>query len=268
MKKLVACFALSLVAGVASAFPTWIGVYGSLERHTDSANPGTFTVLMNQDYYGLRAEVGIQMDNGSWTVHPMVYSGRVDGNSKWTFAPAVAFPAGSTVKYYFHGYDNGGGNIWDSRNGQDYSFAAAGPTVVTRIADGKWFQLANANGITWLEDYNLWVDFKVRNLGAPTAIGIVWTWDNWTSWKSQSAVFEGNLDGGFQQWGADVVPMGSAYSHRSLGFIRWFPPNSTEYMAVTDHRVTIQYAIFCEVNGAFHWDNNGGQNYTILIEKP
>jgi hypothetical protein len=119
---------LLCLAGLASsalAFPSWMGVYGDDVRHTDESNPGTFTILMNQDYLGLHAEVGIQVNGGSWTVYQMSYAGKKDNNSKWTLTPASAFPAGATVKYYFHGYDNWGGNIWDTNNGSNYTFTTA-----------------------------------------------------------------------------------------------------------------------------------------------
>src|SRR5207247_1067680 len=55
MKKILVGLACCALAGSAFAFPTWMGVYGSFVRHTDGTNPGTFTVLMNQDYFGLHA---------------------------------------------------------------------------------------------------------------------------------------------------------------------------------------------------------------------
>ncbi|MCB2154962.1 hypothetical protein KQI84_08750 [bacterium] len=121
LRSILSVFALLLMVQAANAFPTWMGVYGSYERHSD-ANPGTYTILMNQDYYGLHAEVGVQVDGGSWESFEMAYAGNVDGNSMWTYTPAAAYPAGATVSFYFHGYDNWGGNIWDSNGGANYSF--------------------------------------------------------------------------------------------------------------------------------------------------
>jgi len=117
--------ALTLMTGTAFAFPTWIGVYGAYERHA-SGNPGTFTVLMNQDYSGLHAQVGVQVNGGAWDTYEMSYDSNVDGNSVWTLTPDTAFPAGSTVQFYFHGYDEWGDSIYDSQNAQNYSFQVAG----------------------------------------------------------------------------------------------------------------------------------------------
>ncbi len=118
-----AVVAFSLV-GAAQAAPTWMGVYGSYQRH-DGANPGTYTILMNQDYWGLHAEVGVRVNGGAWTISQMAYAGNNNGDSVWTYTPSSSIPPGSTVEYYFHGYDNWGANIWDNNAGSNYSYTAA-----------------------------------------------------------------------------------------------------------------------------------------------
>lgn len=124
MQRIAAMVVGSLVmASSAWALPTWIGVYGAFERHTTNSNPGTYTILMNQDYFGLNAEVGVQVNGGAWATFPMTYAGNVNGNSKWTFTPAAAYQAGANVKYYFHGWQVGVGDIYDSQNGANYSFS-------------------------------------------------------------------------------------------------------------------------------------------------
>ena len=119
------------MASSAWAIPSWMGVYGAATRYTTNSNPGTYTILMNQDYYGLRAEVGVRVNGGTWSVYPMVYAGKTDGNSTWTFTPAQPYPASATVKFYFHGYDSAGGHVYDSKSGQNYSlrYRPAVPTA-------------------------------------------------------------------------------------------------------------------------------------------
>ncbi|MBU0677294.1 MAG: hypothetical protein KJ626_04185 [Verrucomicrobia bacterium] len=123
MKKLIATIALATITQAAMAIPSWIGVYGAYQRH-DGDNPGTFTVLMNEDYSELHAKVGIKVGEGAWEEHWMTHTGNVDGNSIWEYAPGAAFPGGATVEYYFHGWDDFGGNTWDSDWGNNYSFVA------------------------------------------------------------------------------------------------------------------------------------------------
>ncbi len=103
--------------------PSWMGVYGDYERHSGD-NPGTFTVLMNQDYYGLEAELGYAVDGGAWQSLDMEWVDNPDGNSLWQVTPPDAFDEGSIVTYYFHGFDSDGAHIWDSNDGSNYRFSA------------------------------------------------------------------------------------------------------------------------------------------------
>ena len=123
--------ALTFTAGTAFATPTWIGVYGAFERYS-GGDHGTFTVLMNDDYFGLYAELGIQINGGAWTVCDMSYDGQVDDNSKWVYAPGEAFPPGAKVVYYFHGHDQWGYDAYDSNDGNNYAF-----TVGLRLTWGE-----------------------------------------------------------------------------------------------------------------------------------
>lgn len=271
MKKIGLLALMMMAVQAASAFPTWIGTFGIYKKHDDRANPGQFATMMNQDYVGLRAEVGIQVNGGNWVMYPMQYTGKVSGNSYWTFTPSFQFPGGATVKYFFHGFDANGGNIWDSRNGLNYEFrtSPAPEPMVSRLADGVWSgDYTNANGITYMRPWNTWLDIKVKGTGAPEAIGILWTWNGWTDYRTETAIYEGDLAGGYQQWGVDLAPAGFEYSHRSLGFIRWFPAGSSNYTDVVNGSVTLTYAIFYKVNGVWYWDNNGGKDYQLIVGTP
>ena len=124
--KNVLLLSLALTAN-AGAFPSWMGVYGSFVRHTAGGNPGAFTVLMNQDYSGLHASVGIQVNGSSFIEYSMTYAGYdVDAgisNSVWTYTPSATYPAGVVVQYYFRGYeDSSSSTIYDSNSGSNYYF--------------------------------------------------------------------------------------------------------------------------------------------------
>jgi len=105
-------------ATAVQAFPTWMGVYGLRPRHA-GANPGQFQIMMNQDYFGLEANVGIRVNGGDWAEHAMAYATNLDGNSVWTYTPAEPFPFGADVEFYFHGYE-GTSNLYDSANSSNY----------------------------------------------------------------------------------------------------------------------------------------------------
>ncbi len=105
----------------AFAFPSWIGVYGGFVHH-DGENPGTYTILMNQDYYGLHAEVGIRVNGGTLNTHDMAYGGNTSGNSLWTYTPDTKYNNADEVEFYFRGYDNWGNQGWDNNGGANYTF--------------------------------------------------------------------------------------------------------------------------------------------------
>ncbi len=115
----------------AGAFPSWIGACCGYSRH-DGNNGGTFTILMNQDYYGLHADIVIQVNGGAWTTNAMTYVGNTSGNSVWQYKPTTPFKGGSTIRYAFHGWDDWGGSIWDNNGGNDYSFTR-GPDWVGAV---------------------------------------------------------------------------------------------------------------------------------------
>jgi hypothetical protein len=127
---LTAVVGAAICAASAQAFPGWMGVYGATARHTGS-NPGQFTILMNEDYYGLEANVGIRVNGGDWAEQAMAYQTNLSGNSVWTYAPAEPFPFGAAVEFYFHGFE-GASNVYDSANSANYH---SGPLFWSAPAD-------------------------------------------------------------------------------------------------------------------------------------
>ncbi len=142
MKTILASAAVLWVcAASAEAFPSWMGVYGTVARHT-GANPGQFTILMNEDYFGLEANVGIRVNGGDWAEHAMAYQTNLSGNSVWAYTPAEPFPFGAAVEFYFHGFE-GASNIYDSANSANYH---SGPLFWSAPADTGLVSAYPGNG--------------------------------------------------------------------------------------------------------------------------
>lgn len=139
--------ALSAMVSTAQAAPSWMGVYGSYQHH-DGSNPGTYTILMNQDYWGLHAEVGIRVNGGSWAAYGMSYAGNDSGNSVWTYTPSAPLAPGSSVEFYFHGYDNWGAHIYDNNSGSNYT-ATASLIASSKSGMGAWVDSGDTTFRVW-----------------------------------------------------------------------------------------------------------------------
>ena len=132
LRKMGLAMGLVVFGGVvaAQAFPTWMGVFGTSPRH-DGRNPGQFLIMMNEDYFGLEAKVGIRVNGGEWAEHAMAYRTNASGNSVWTYLPAEPFPFGAEIEFYFHGFE-GANHIYDSANSTNYH---GGPLFWSEPAD-------------------------------------------------------------------------------------------------------------------------------------
>ena len=224
-----------LAAGVAAghavsawAFPSWMGVYGSYATH-NGANPGTYTIMMNQDYWGLHAEVGIGV-GGVWTTHGMTYVGNVDGNSVWRYVAGQALEENTFVQYYFHGWDDWGGNIYANNNGWNYSFVA-GPAALQWVGHVAHRPSAPSSG----------QDVRVQAQTWPRGAG-----------QSGFALF-----GIESQWtGASLDKAGTTNQNDlwvgTLG--RFLPGTLLEYLVGVEDGA-----------GTTHYNNNSGTYYSVSV---
>ena len=222
---------IGLVAGHAAsawAFPNWMGVYGSFSTHNGS-NPGVYTILMNQDYYGLHAEVGIGISN-LWTTQAMTYMGNADGNSLWQVHPGVALPTGTAVEYYFHGWDDWGGHIYANNYGNNYSFVA-GPAELEWIGATEHTPASPAAG----QDIRIWTQ-------------------TWPPGAGQSGFVLYAAD---SQWSGAGLNKTATTNQNDLwtGILGRFLPG-----------VELEYVVGVE-DGAetTHYDNNAGSHYSVSV---
>ena len=235
MSKLLASVSVAgVVVFQAAGFPSWMGTYSPHVVH-DGGNPGTFTILMNQDYSGLHSEVSIQVNGGGWIPYTMGYVGNVDGNSKWEFVGGGMFPPTQLVEFYFHGWDDWGGDIWDSNSGANYSFYAGHNGIVQWI--GNTYQFPADSDLDAGED--LWINMESWPPGAGQQGSVYYTFDGGRHWQVSQMTFNG------QQ---------SANDHWSV--------NLGSFPAAT----VIRYAVnIVDYAGGSHWDNSGGADFFTQV---
>ena len=132
---------------------------------------------------------------------------------------------------------------------------------VNQLAAGSWANAPVSYGSGTATYYNVWVDISVYNLAYDKSVGIRWTDDNWATWHDASAWYEGNLGGGWEQWGVDIAPLGAVGVEANQA--KWVNRyGSPRYVYAP---VTIDYAIYYRAAGGEWWDSNGGSNYHLTL---
>lgn len=226
------CFTLIalLFMTVASslAAPTWMGVYGSQKHYAQWGQEGRFSIILNDAYHGLHAEVGIRVNGGDWQTFPMNVH-LSSGRSYCDFYYG-AFLAESTVEYYFHAWDNWGFEMWDVNYGYNYSFTTSPTTPV------KWLGYTTDSAANGYYPRG-WISIKTETwpAGSVTDTYIVYTSEKESNWQVQKMWYRGQ-----------------AYNNDTWEFMRdgWKLGKWIEYAIVS----------FDGFGNAI-WDNNGGMNY-------
>lgn len=139
------------------------------------------------------------------------------------------------------------------------SVATAG-SVLEQRDHGTWMTASwTGDAGETIEEHAIWVDFATWNLSYEKDIGILWTDDGWATSHRAHGWYEGSLADGREQWGVDIVPHSTLTRLPVIEGIEGAPDVALE-------PITVEYVLFYTVHGWTHWDNNGGANYTLLIE--
>lgn len=137
--------------------------------------------------------------------------------------------------------------------------AAASP-VLEQLDDGTWMAASWTGDFgETIEEHAIWVDFAAWNLSYEKDIGILWTDDGWATSHLAHAWYEGGLPDGREQWGVDIIPHSTLVRLPVIEGIEGGPEQ-------VQQPITVEYVIYYTVGGWTHWDNNGGANYTLVIE--
>ena len=127
--------------------------------------------------------------------------------------------------------------------------------IVEQLQDGWWeTELQSGGGglvvdteQSQLVEVSVWVDYALQNLSYEKNTGIVWTIDGWATAHQADGWYEGGLPDGREGWGVDIHPLTVVDTQN------------------TTHTLVFEYAVFYEVGGVTHWDNNGGADYTMMM---
>lgn len=150
------------------------------------------------------------------------------------------------------------------------SLAHAWSGAVTRMDDGAYLDPAEfpetvdiAGNRT--REVSVWVDAAIGNWDYSKSVYIYWTVDGWASWSRADAWYEGDLGGGYEQWGVDLAPLGTLTND---GAWSWFTGPDGVPMDIYGEELRFEYAIAVEMGGNTYWDNNGGANHSLVLHSP
>jgi|GEM_PF-1581378 len=125
---------------------------------------------------------------------------------------------------------------------------------------GSWNVQTGTVPAYWAEK-GVWVDATVQNIAYSKEVSILWTDDDWTTSQTANLTYDYSLPNNYEVWGVDFSPMGRLDSYYIGGWHNYV----TNHTRSGGTSVTIKYAISYKVNGNTYWDNNNGQNYSLLI---
>lgn len=205
-----------------------------------------------------------EMEDGTWQEFPMVYSRSTPDNTEiWTINAEISGYAYEGLKFgneFAIKYLVNGQEYWDNNDWNNY--VTGGPFTNEYGTFNKTYKgtilrediqvLVNTDKTTYNQYGTGGAGFNpsvvVRNIGYEKEVEVVYTTDGWNTVQVVPLEY---VDESKQpsQWAEDT----------EYGTERW-RTNINLY----EYPETIEYAIVYKVNGQEYWDNNFGENYTII----
>jgi hypothetical protein len=111
--------------------------------------------------------------------------------------------------------------------------------VVSVAAASDYSVLSDCAGVCACR-YSFWIDLDVRDDSSDKQVGIVWTTDDWETYRTTWGRFDAAVEGGYERWSVDES--NGTYNNSSDPALR---PNRPP---------TVEYAAFVVMNGKTYWD--------------
>lgn len=174
--------------------------------------------------------------NGIWQEQSASYVTSVGGGYEaWNFD--IDAPLNTTFEFAIK-YEVNGQTYWDNNNGSNYKVGGASqPDKILSKAALKLYEssyYSNRSGV--------FIGGKVylKNIDPTKTVNIVYSYDNWATVLNASASYNSfvpNSGNAFEIWNFDFAATGQP----------------------------VKFAISYTVNGVTYWDNNNGQNYSLVF---
>jgi hypothetical protein len=142
-------------------------------------------------------------------------------------------PASNGEAQFVAKYTVNGTTYWDNNGGTNYNFPQAFDSFALLAGHNYKVVLGSAS----LAGATLHVRLGVQNLAYHKVVGIVFTTDNWATVKTAYAQYNSTMTSGMERWDV-TAPVGST--------------------------AEVKLAVFYQVSGGEHWDNNFWRNYKVM----
>lgn len=202
--------------------------------------------------YNKNVAVHQELPNGQWEDIPLTYSNTTNtGTEIWKTltvktvsgnnpSPTTAYGEKIAVKYEVNGQ-----TYWDNNYGDNYfianynrhansSFLFLNEEYAISQSSSSFYSYANTSFVNVIAD--------IRNIAFAKEVKIVYSTDNWVTTNEYNLSFDAS----------------NYIVNDSTGFERW----SVSFSIPIANKIS--YALSYKVNGQTYWDNNFGENYTMI----
>ena len=211
-----------------------------------------YVVEVENVAYNKRVAIHQELPNGQWEDIPLVYSNTTStGTEIWKTltvktvfgnnpSPTTAYGEEIAVKYEVDGQ-----TFWDNNYGDNYFIAnynRHSSSSFLVLDDQYTISQASASFYSYATTCFVSVIADIRNLAYAKEVKIVYSTDNWITTGEYNLSFDAS----------------NYVVNDSTGFERW----SASFSIPIANKIS--YALSYKVNGQTYWDNNFGENYTLI----
>lgn len=202
--------------------------------------------------YNKRVVIHQELHNGQWEDIPLTYSNSTStGTEIWKTITVKTIYGNNPTPTNAYGeklavrYEVNGQTYWDNNNGANYfiaNFSRHSNSTFLFLNDG--FNISQSNGSFYSFGNTSFVSIiaDIKNIAFAKEVKIVYSTDNWATTAEYNLSYDAS----------------NYIVNDSTGFERWSASFSVPFAN------SISYALSYKVNGVTYWDNNFGENYTLI----
>jgi hypothetical protein len=212
-----------------------------------------FQVLVDDLAFEKKVYIHYTVDGIHWNDMQTSFKADVEGNKELWIAEMLTTPALGGDFEYVVKYEVNGNVYWDNNNGQNYTL---GSNDGVFLKDVNVLNIRDYNSFTVSSNDHIFYNFQiaVKNIAYEKSVKVVYTLDNWET----SDIIELNY---MSVWSFGYTSVPSPNDHNVEVWADW------DHLDVGSESTEMKYFIEYIVDGQTYYDNNFGQDYTIMLDR-